>query len=176
MLLWNINNEQFSAIFSSPLSRALDTAKMIQRGLSTPCPREIVIDPLLMELNMGSMEQISWNIPFQIHTRDTAFPKGGESLNDVLKRALLAVDLLLLFSNNKNNHKQEEEEHILLVSHGMFLTELVHALCICYESPWIDLAWSNTGITTIEINIKQEEKERIRFLCINDTQHLFFKD
>ena len=169
--------EQFSAIFSSPLSRALDTAKMIQRGLSTPCQRGIIIDPLLMELNMGSMEQMPWNIPFQIGTRDTAFPTGGESLNDVLKRSLSAIDLLLLFLNNKNNPKEEvEEEHILLVSHGMFLTEFVHALCIRYESPWIDLTWSNTGITTIEINRDQQEerKEKIRFLCINDTQHLFF--
>ena len=120
---------------------------------------------------MGSMEQVSWNVPFRIHTRDTCFPKGGESLNDVLKRALLSLDLLLYSNNNKTNDiKEEEGEHILVVSHGMFLTELIHALCIHYNYQWIDLTWSNTGVTTIEI--KQQEEEKIQFKCINNIQHL----
>ncbi|KAG2225012.1 hypothetical protein INT45_003212 [Circinella minor] len=168
-----LSNYKFSTIFSSPLSRAFDTAKIIQKGLSTSYPPEIIINPVFIELNMGSMEQVSWNVPFQIHTRDTCFPKGGESLNDVLKRALLSLDLLLYSNNNiKMNDIKEEEEHILLVSHGMFLTELIHALCIHYNYQWIDLTWSNTGITTIEIKQQQEEEEKIEFKCINNIQHL----
>ncbi|KAI7856957.1 histidine phosphatase superfamily [Circinella umbellata] len=166
-----LSNYKFSTIFSSPLSRAFDTAKIIRKGLSTSYPPEIIINPLFIELNMGSMEQVSWNVPFRIHTRDTCFPK-GESLNDVLKRALLSLDLLLYSNNNKTNDIKEEEEgeHILVVSHGMFLTELIHALCIHYNYQWIDLTWSNTGVTTIEI--KQQEEEKIQFKCINNIQHL----
>ena len=144
---------QFSAIFSSPLKRATDTARAIQNALADPKP-PLIVDPRLIELNMGSLEEAPWSTPYRIDTRDTPFPGGGESLNDVLTRAISALDLV------------NPQDHVLVISHGMFLTELVHALCLHHQHPWVDVQWSNTGITTLQL------KSKLEFLRINDTRHL----
>ncbi|KAI8148815.1 histidine phosphatase superfamily [Fennellomyces sp. T-0311] len=148
-----LSKQKFSTIFSSPLSRAIDTAKTIQKALGDPKP-PLVVDQRLIELNMGSLEDAPWSTPFQISSRDTRFPDGGESLNDVLIRATSCLDLL------------NDQEHVLIVSHGMFLTELVHALGMRHNGEWVDVAWSNTGITTLDCNHQ--------FVRINDTRHLYF--
>ncbi|KAL1936063.1 hypothetical protein VTP01DRAFT_197 [Rhizomucor pusillus] len=80
----------------------------------------------LMEINMGSFEnqpwsQCRWVIDPRVGARATPFPgPGGESLEDVLSRASNMVDFLL----------QSDFATVLIVSHGMFLKEFLHALCI----------------------------------------------
>lgn len=144
---------------TSPLQRALETAKRVHAALPEPRP-ELLVEPLLTELDMGSLEGQPWSVSYSIHTRDTPFPGGGESLNDVYLRA---TQFLMQHLN-----QVEEEQHVLVVSHGMFLTGLAHALCSRYGYTWIDLRWSNTGIVTLYCNVNNE----LGFIRVNDTQHL----
>ncbi|CDH58393.1 predicted protein [Lichtheimia corymbifera JMRC:FSU:9682] len=150
---------KFTTILSSPLQRALETAKKVHAALAEPRP-ELIVEPLLTELDMGSLEGQSWRVPNPIHTRDTPFPGGGESLNDVYLRATRFLVQHL--------EQVDQQGHILVVSHGMFLTELVHAVCSRYGYGWIDLRWSNTGITTLRCTIDNG----LELLRVNDTLHL----
>ncbi|KAI7873901.1 phosphoglycerate mutase-like protein [Lichtheimia hyalospora FSU 10163] len=149
---------KFTTILTSPLQRALATAKKVHAALPEPRPA-LIVEPLLTELNMGSLEGQSWSVSYSIHTRDTPFPGGGESLDDVYFRA----------SHFLMQHlEQVQEGHILIVGHGMLLTELVHALCTHYGYTWIDLRWSNTGITTLHCTSNNE----LELIRVNDTRHL----
>lgn len=122
-----------------------------------------------MEINMGSFEnqpwsQCRWVIDPRVGARATPFPgPGGESLEDVLSRASNMVDFLL----------QSDFATVLIVSHGMFLKEFLHALCIragCDVS-WQQAGWSNTGITVIGMD-KENAEWRLKIYTINDIGHL----
>lgn len=139
----------------------METAKKVHAALPEPRP-ELVVEPLLTELDMGSLEGQSWSVPNPIHTRDTPFPGGGESLNDVYLRATRFL------VQHLEQVDEEEEGHVLVVSHGMFLTELVHALCSRYGYGWIDLRWSNTEITTLRCTIDNG----LELIRVNGTQHV----
>ncbi len=108
---------KFDVVYSSPLSRALDTAKIIATTTGSPAP---IIEPNLIERDFGVMtgkdiadiEKLCAPdiIKAEIITYFLA-PDGAETFPDLMKRARIVIDKI------ETNHK---EGNILLVTHGDF--------------------------------------------------------
>ncbi len=109
------NKIEFDYIYSSPLKRALDTAKIVAGN------KNIIIDKRLMEMNFGDYEghmindlmnmnpsyyDMMWNKP-----QDFDRLPNGESYEEVLER----IDDFF------NELKNLNCENIMIVTHGMYL-------------------------------------------------------
>lgn len=113
---------RFAAVYSSPLSRALATAELV-------CPgSEIRTDPRLMEIDVGSWAGLTWEqIRKDMPSYEEKYANGvdfrrsptGERLADVVARALPAVEEIAA---------RHDGERVLIVSHGLLLNRVLHAL------------------------------------------------
>lgn len=130
---------EFKAIHCSDLKRAVMTAEAISDAQSHPKP-PVQASALFREQNYGSGEGKRWDsqrisgltvdehyergIYPALRNRSDKFP-GGESLEDLADRAKEAIDKILLpYVWDEAHH----EAHIVVVSHGLFLVELITAL------------------------------------------------
>lgn len=104
----------FNARYSSPLSRAAETAKIICGD------QPIIYDDLLKERAFGEYEGTdpkTWD--FDSHDLKTNYgEKGFEPISDLMARSLLFLEKL------RRNHRPTDT--ILIVSHGGFLKALYH--------------------------------------------------
>jgi broad specificity phosphatase PhoE len=121
---------QFNQIFSSPLSRALETATIISNIINGPAPEVL---PSLIERDFGIMtgkkqsEIEKLCFPDIIKTDTVVYflsPQGAETFPDLLKRASKLLDDIKLKYSDGN---------ILLVTHGDF-GKMIYAKY--YDLPW----------------------------------------
>jgi broad specificity phosphatase PhoE len=124
---------RFDHIFSSPLSRALDTAKTIAATINGPEPE---ILGKLIERDFGSMTGIKQSkieelcAPNIIKTETITYflsPEGAETFPDLLARAKKLLDKL---------QTQFTDGNILLVTHGDF-GKMIYAYY--YNLMWQDV-------------------------------------
>jgi broad specificity phosphatase PhoE len=109
-----------TAIFSSPILRAKETAEILSQSFHLPYQ----ITEALREYDCGILEEKSDEESWKLHSeiaRDWTLnrnhlrkPDGGESYLEIKKRFLPFVES---FTNNGSH----EETHILLISHGGLL-------------------------------------------------------
>jgi len=131
-----LSSVQFKAIHCSDLKRALLTAEAICNAQSDPrpIPQSSI---LLREQKYGSGEGKRWDgrrmamdehykrgVCPALQSRLEKFP-GGESLNDLAERAEEVIDHIL---GPYIWDETCEKAHIVIVSHGIFLAELIAAL------------------------------------------------
>ncbi len=152
-----------SAIYSSPLKRALVTAKI----LATPFG--LSVEPLegLIDIDYGDWQGISYQEASERYRQlyrqwlerphEFSFP-AGESLQNVRHRATAALEKLLT---------QHEGETVVLVSHRVVCTVLVCAL----------LGLDNSHFRQVQqdvcaINVFETKNERLTVTSVNDTCHL----
>jgi broad specificity phosphatase PhoE len=117
----HVRGKHVDIIYSSDLSRAVQTAEEIARVVKVP----LIIDPRLREINLGEWEgqlfsDIKVKYPELIHLREIAplkmRPPGGETLGEVANRVYeFADEIAASFSQNR----------VLLVSHGLALAVLI---------------------------------------------------
>ena len=96
----NLKNAEISKIFSSPLKRAFDTAKIISKENNYD-ENNIVIENSLIEVNFGIFENMTWEEMQVLHKEETdkwikekhkyKFPQ-GESYDDIISRVSKFVD------------------------------------------------------------------------------------
>ena len=146
LLAKRLENWNFDVVYSSPLERALFTAKEITKSRNF----EPIILPELQEINFGSWEGQSIhslennnNEIFSRWRADPFFnpPEGAETWQQISDRLSKAINFVL-----SSNHK-----NIILVSHGGIIRAL-HAVLLGFNphKTWnIDV--SNCSITGIEI-------------------------
>lgn len=121
--------EKITHIYSSPLTRAKETAEV----LSDISLKPVVIDNRLVDVDAGELNGASW---IDIRDRFTDFflavprnplmnfPGGGESNRDVIERVReFANDLRDGFSKAPNQYK--EDIVVAIVSHGLPLNYLI---------------------------------------------------
>lgn len=156
---------KFDIIYSSPIQRAVDTAKYIRGNRDT----NIITDEKLKELNFGKWEGMyekdcSEIYPEQFNNlwyKPEIFEpvEGGERLQDLMKRIEeWFYDMI----------KNSEHENILIVTHGVvnraFYTVLKNnPIERFWEKPYI----LNTALTVIEV-----DDEKIDFVLEADISHL----
>jgi broad specificity phosphatase PhoE len=119
-----MNGNNFSAVYSSDLLRARQTAELI----AEPQGLTVTLEPRLQEINLGAWEgmlseEIEAKYPQELAERarnpfETAAPN-GESPRDVVERVQTAIDKIA------DNHR---DESVLIVAHGVSL-----AVIICYS-------------------------------------------
>lgn len=113
---------RFDAVYSSPLSRALETARLIRPDA------DIVTDRRLMEIDVGSWSGRTWDeVKAEIPDYDRRYANGedfrrsptGETLAEVVARGVPAM-------------REIAERHagglVLVVAHGLLLNRVIHAL------------------------------------------------
>jgi broad specificity phosphatase PhoE len=155
--------EPIVRVYSSPLKRALQTAKLVAQ----PCGAPVVLDDTLVEADVGDWTSLSWpEIERRWPEQHRAFHHdaerygylGGENLAQVRARALPAIERLA---------KLHTGETIAVVGHGV-----VNRVLLAH---WIGIPLrfarqvpqDNAGISTFEF---REGKVQVR--TVNAVAHL----
>lgn len=141
-----LRDVKFDVAFSSPLSRAKETAEIILEGTNV----EIIVDERIREVGFGSFEgtdssEFAEGIK-KFFTQPELFEatNGAESYESLLKRERSFWDDLC-------TNPQYQDSTVLLVTHGAALNGL---LCVMKEKPIADF-WKcglhkNCGMTIVE--------------------------
>jgi broad specificity phosphatase PhoE len=152
-----------TAIFSSPLSRAMETAQ----AFAEPKGLKVVPDPAFLDLDFGDwqglpLQSVEEKYPdlyrlWLERPQEVTFP-GGETLAQARERAW--EGFLRLF-------REYEEKTILIVSHRVITKLLICAVLGLGESHFWQIRQEPTAINRVDF-------QRGRFVAslINDTCHL----
>ncbi len=110
---------KISAIYVSPLKRALATAAYIEKALNI----KAVTDERLTEINFGSLEGEDWNKPEFLQITGNPFFRfpAGESLVHTAYRAYSIIEEVA---------KKHKEQNVLFVCHGVMTT----MICTYFKS------------------------------------------
>ena len=112
----------FDAVYSSPLSRALDTARLVRPAA------DVVTDPRLMEIDVGSWSGRTWDeVKAEMPDYERNYANGvdfrrsptGETLAEVVARGLPATEEIA---------RRHPGGLVLVVAHGLLLNRVIHAL------------------------------------------------
>jgi broad specificity phosphatase PhoE len=150
---------EFDAVISSPLSRARLTAGSFAD--------EIEVDEGFIEIDLGKWEGMAYTdvqaqhgeeLREAIETRELPMGGTGETLNQVGKRAIGAVDDLF--------DRMGSNERVAVVTHGGFMQAVLHRH-LAGDGRRVRSFTSNTGITRIV-----QQFGRPRLASFNDTGHL----
>jgi len=138
-----LSDVEIDAIYSSPLKRALKTAEVIAH----PHKLEVVIAPDLIDLDFGQWQ----GLPLQevknkyrelytewVDSPDQVTIPGGESLNDVRKRALDVMNEVIA----------EYRGTVILASHRVVNKVLICALLGLDNSHFWNIRQDTCGLTT----------------------------
>ncbi|KAI0755047.1 phosphoglycerate mutase-like protein [Daedaleopsis nitida] len=133
---------RFSAIYASPLKRALWTGRAVRDAQLDPKPY-FEESPLLREQHFGAAEGNPWSWDQTaemtleehfakglwpvLHERSQRFPD-GESSDDLYARASKAIDELVMPHVWHAAKEGKTGVHIALASHGLCISELIPAL------------------------------------------------
>lgn len=155
------NHHEVAAIYTSPLSRCLDTAGQVAESLAL----EPVIVSELREYAIGDWEGLPFSHLMEAHdfihraTTDPAFaPPGGESLAEVAARIVPALRQI--------HRSHADGERVVVVGHGAALAVAVSALVDGDPAHWVDYHLSNCSLTELVLS----PTPYVNFF--NSTQHL----
>ena len=155
-----LRNKDISAIHSSDLDRALDTALIVSDLIGAV----LVPESSLRERNLGNLEGKSWDEYFKEQENSGLShleykPEGGESILDIQKR----VKPILFDLTNAH-----QRGNILIMGHGGLNTILLDMLLpISLAEIW-KMGQSNACINQLEVSGPMKTEA----IKINDTQHL----
>ncbi len=160
-----LRNVEFSQIYSSPLGRALETAKYLKMGRSI----EIVELPAFREMHLGAWEglvdrEVMEKYPedyFNFMNRPNLFKaQGGEDFDELRERI------------NKGLHdliKTAPGEKIALVTHPFVIRTI---LSIVHDYP-VDDFWNIPFLKSTSLSVLRVDDEgRIEAIVENDIAHL----
>jgi len=156
--------EKIDHIYSSPLGRAVSTARLI----ADPRHLQVCECPEFREISFGQWEGKSWK---QLRSNEPElfaqweacpylfrFPQ-GEVMEDVLLRAKPRLHRLI---------EAHPGETICVVSHGITLKVLVTDLMGYSLADWLETPWqSNTALNIFEV-----EGNQVRALVLGDNSHV----
>lgn len=158
-----LKNENIDFIYSSDLSRAYKTAKILGGQINKPV--HIISD--IREMNFGKWEgltmadiKLKYQNVYNIwrNTPHIAQIPGAETLIQVQERVMRGVYNIINKHPNKN---------IVLVSHGVAIKAIIFGLLDLDLSNYTKIRQDNTAINIIDI--KQDHNVLVQ---LNDTCHL----
>ncbi len=152
------------ALYTSPLRRALETAKIIEEHLSLDA--QPVED--LKEIHFGDIEGLSVEAMARrfpaVHTRwqdkgDTTFQwPGGERRGDFFERAAAACRRIC---------RRHQEEKVVIAAHGGTIRACLADLLPEELGEWWTYTLDNAGLTRVRVT-----GDEAQLLTLNDTAHL----
>ena len=150
----------FDAFYSSPLSRASETAKIVAEPHDMP----ITFDDRLMERHFGKWTglmsaAIDDEMKKEAHCNwRLDGPPGGESRIQIINRAMSVLNEIVTAHANQT---------IAIVSHGGLLSAyLAHVIGLPLETS-VFIHFGNTALARVRI-----ENGQIHIISINDDSHL----
>ncbi|GAA5856936.1 hypothetical protein JCM8547_008473 [Rhodosporidiobolus lusitaniae] len=164
-----------TAIYASDLRRANTTARQIWEHNRTSPKPPFTTSPLLREQFFGEAEGAPWDggkfnsahLPWEEHRAFHIAPN-AESLNEVGRRADLVLRHFVLphvFATSSippSEAAPPKQQHIVLVAHGIWLSEMLFALKRTGD-PKIRFVkqggYSNTGWTRVEVELDDLQGE-----------------
>jgi len=158
LLAQRLKREKLDAIFTSPLQRALHTARHIASAHSC----QLIVDDRLKERKMGIFEGRSKQI---FNEASASFPQvsyappGGESIEEVAARArIFYTDL-----------RKYKFQNVVIASHNFLNKALLSVILDRPLQETLNYAQDHACINIIEID---EASPEVRCIKINDTTHL----
>lgn len=161
----HLKNIDFDLIYSSPLKRALDTAKYI-RGIKDT---KIVINENFKEMNFGlwegmNEEELTKQYPkeYEIFLQKPQLfkPFGGETFIEFVQR--VEKGLYDVIDSNSNT------DNILIVAHAV----VIKAIMKIVKGYKIEKLWSLPFIRGTSITVLEVENRNIKILLEGDTSHI----
>lgn len=152
-------------IFSSTLSRAMETARAVSRSQNV----EIIPMDSLMEMGFGKWEGMTRDEMLEAYPQEyrswclnpgDSTPPGGESQREVTDRCRAAVKEILRVT--------EGREDAAVISHGATIVHLIASM-VPEATEAGDIIVENASITTINYN---PLTGNFALLQLNDTSHL----
>jgi broad specificity phosphatase PhoE len=160
-------DESISAIYSSDLERAVQTAKPLSKLTQLP----INLTEAFRERSVGVMEGLTFEDAAEQHPEQYAallrrdfehVLTGGESYRQLLDRGQQKLDEIIA---------KHRGGTVVIFSHTGTICILALHLMGALDSPELKPVWlssANCGISRFKLN----EDGFIRVLCLNDTRHL----
>ena len=159
-----LQGQPIDAVYSSPLLRALDTARAVAERHDLP----VQVDEGLIEMEIGEMEGLTFQ---QVRERYPQFLQlwlggsaayqsmpGGERLLDVQERAWQALERI---------GGEKAQETVVVVTHNFVLLTI---LCRVLGLELADFRRLRYGVAAV--SVLQVQDERMTVLSLNDTCHL----
>ncbi|ORY88465.1 histidine phosphatase superfamily [Leucosporidium creatinivorum] len=158
-----------TAIYASDLSRAFTTAKNVHKQNKTNPPPPLTVSPLLREQFFGLAEGEPWDagrfssthLPWEDHRKFKLAPH-AESLNDVGRRADWVLREFVLPHLLLAEQEGTEDQHVVLVAHGIWLSEMMFAFKRA-EQPGVRFvktsSYQNTAWSRLEIEVVSKGEE-----------------
>lgn len=154
-----LSSWDFDAVISSPLQRARRTAAAFAE--------EVEVDEDFVEIDLGRWEGMEYSDVQERHgeelreaitTRELPMGGTGETISEVGKRAIGAVDRLF--------DRMADNERVAVVTHGGFMQSVLHRY-LAGDGRRVRAFTANTGISRIV-----QQFGRARLATFNDTGHL----
>jgi broad specificity phosphatase PhoE len=152
-------------VFSSHLSRANETARILATALPAAAP--VTVEPLLRERSYGNWEGLTTaeiRERYGPHTQ----PEGAEPLEEVRARITRAFQRIWQDTLTGRDHGVA-----LVVGHGASL-RYFFALALGISNDAVRrLQMDNTGLSVVTFRGESADRFEGRLLFLNDTSHLF---
>lgn len=162
---WKNAGEAFDALISSPLTRALETGKIIAAALKIPV---IETEPLWMERDNGKRSGMTWE-EVQAHYPDPSFMNPYDAVAETGEG-----DWALYLRAGEALHKilQRPPARYLVTSHGAILNMALYAILGIAPQPNFQGARFRLENTSFSRFRYQPQKHRWQVDVIGDTNHL----
>lgn len=164
LLALRFRNEPIDGIYSSPLTRAMETAKAVNEFHGLP----IIAHPGLIEIGAGDIENMPVTEVIEkypelsrhwMETPDLCRFPHGETMRQVYDRVNAAIDGILAENPGKR---------LFVATHGGVLRNIYARVAHgCPEGVRDGTVFGNTGV-----NVLEAEDGRLRFTQVNDLDHL----
>ena len=172
-----LSNINFERIYSSPLVRAAETAKTIQRNLQNEC--NIIYDKNLLEVDLSSWSGLSMNEIKTKHPEKYVIWKNDpenlelERNNNFTYQPIqeLYDQANLFIENIFKNYSGQDQVNILIVGHNAILRCLVLSLIGRPKQGFRKIKLDNASFSILNI-YKQKNTFKTQLECLNQTSHL----
>ncbi len=149
----------YHRIYTSPLSRAMSTAKLINERTNLPMASE----PGLIECHLGDWEGVSYQALREHRYAERAIADDHFSGHNGESPAVISDRLTQTITRLRQNHPTD---NLILVSHGAAICHAMAALIGTKPLFGYQYLMHNAAITEIKLSSKPE------IIRLNDYQHL----
>lgn len=164
-----LRGTEFAAVYTSPLSRAAETARIATGGRN-----ELIFDERLLEMGFGDYEGLStgketWNIPdpefkkFFDDPEGYRPPNGGETFGEVAER-------VKSFLEEIGGKKEYEGRNVLISTHGATLCAMLN---VVMKGKPLGRVWDGGVHKNCAVTIVEAKDGKYNVLQEN---HVYYKD
>lgn len=165
------------AIWSSPLTRARQSAAIIAKALNRPVPEgNFFVEPAFREISLGEWEklpkvEVMRKYPEEWAGRGRDFmnfaPPGGESFADLSRRAVPALKRLY--------GEFSKLRHVLIMAHQAVNRSILADLGEPYANSWLDIPQNPAALNELELTKKRSGAWNCNILRVNARAPLWMR-